>query len=82
MFKKCPMCDNIWSSKEEFLGDKNITLVGYQKYMGSYGGGYLLFKHKTKFCGTTIAIKASSFSNNISTTQRLNRIFKKERGHE
>ncbi len=80
MFKKCPMCNNIWNSKEEFLNDENVNLIGYQKYMGLYGGGYLLFKHRTKFCGTTIAIKAAFFSDNTSSTQRLKRIINKERG--
>ncbi|MCX7762855.1 MAG: hypothetical protein RMJ81_07485 [Candidatus Kryptonium sp.] len=78
MFKKCPMCNNTWNTREEFLTDEEVQLVGYQKYMGVYGGGYLLFRHKTKFCGTTIAVKASFLSNNISSTQRLKRIYKKE----
>lgn len=74
------MCDYIWNSKEDFLSDENVNLIGYQKYMGLYGGGYLLFKHGTKFCGTTIAIKAASFSDASSSTQRLKRIINKERG--
>jgi len=76
------MCDNVWKTKKEFLNDKNITFIGYQKYMGLYGGGYLLFKHRAKFCGTTIAIKAAMFSDNTSSTQRLNRIYKKSAGED
>ncbi|CUS99190.1 hypothetical protein JGI22_00420 [Candidatus Kryptobacter tengchongensis] len=78
MFKKCPMCNSTWESKEDFLSDKSVKLVGYQKYMGLYGGGYLLFKHKTKLCGTTVAVKAALFSNNISSAQRLKRIYNKK----
>ncbi|MFN3134693.1 MAG: hypothetical protein ACK44H_03875 [Candidatus Kryptonium sp.] len=77
MFKKCPMCKNVWETRDEFLNDENLKLIGYQKYMGLYGGGYLLFKHKTKSCGTTIAVKATSFSDGTASTQRLKRIYKK-----
>ncbi|WP_234697208.1 hypothetical protein [Candidatus Chrysopegis kryptomonas] len=74
------MCNSIWKTKSEFLNDDNVKLVGYQKYMGSYGGGYLLFKHNSKFCGTTIAVKSAFFSDGTTSTQRLKRIIKKESG--
>ncbi len=77
MFKKCPMCKTIWETRNKFLNDETLKLVGYQKYMGLYGGGYLLFKHKAKSCGTTLAIKATSFSSGAMSTQRLKRIYKK-----
>jgi len=80
MFKKCPSCGNTWNTRDEFLKDENLTLVGYQKIMGLYGGGYLLFKHGIKTCGTTLAVKAAFFSDGTSTTQRFNRIIKKKAG--
>lgn len=55
-FKTCPFCATIWPSREAFLKDKEIQLVGYQVDFDELALGLFLFNHDT--CKTTLAIRA------------------------
>jgi len=64
-FKKCTLCGKVWQTKEDFLNDKKVILNGYQWNikkirLGQHSPGLLVFTHRIKECGTSIAIWASS----------------------
>ena len=59
IFKKCTCCDIPWFTRDEFLQDENIALVGYQANFCQLELGYFLFNHLT--CESTIAIHAGLF---------------------
>jgi hypothetical protein len=59
IFKKCTCCHIPWFTRDEFLQDGNIDLVGYQANFSYLELGYLLFNHLT--CGSTIGIHAGLF---------------------
>jgi hypothetical protein len=58
-FKKCSCCEVPWFSREEFLRDGNIKLVGYQANFAHLELGYFLFNHLS--CKSTIGIPAGQF---------------------
>ena len=60
MFKICNVCDVKWNVYQDFLGDKNITLIGYQNLFEDPDEGLFLFNHS---CETTLAITALEFAN-------------------
>jgi hypothetical protein len=55
-FKTCPFCSTAWSSREMFLSDDDLSLVGYQVDFDELTLGLLLFNHGA--CSTTLAIRA------------------------
>jgi hypothetical protein len=55
-FKVCPFCATTWPSREAFLEDKDIQLVGYQVDFEELALGLFLFNHDT--CKTTMAVRA------------------------
>ena len=59
IFKKCSCCESPWFTREEFLQDENIELIGYQVNFSHLELGYFLFNHLT--CESTIAIPAGLF---------------------
>jgi hypothetical protein len=59
VFKKCPKCGKIWQDREEFLGDPNVVIKGYQANFDNLKQGLFLFDHLT--CLTTLSIKAGEF---------------------
>lgn len=59
LFKKCTCCGYNWLSREEFLKDVNIELVGYQVHFEELELGYFLFNHMA--CRSTIGIHAAYF---------------------
>jgi len=58
-FKTCPFCSKPWASREMFLEDADIDLVGYQVDFEDLSLGLFLFNHLT--CKTTLAVHASLF---------------------
>ena len=58
-FKKCSCCESPWFTRDEFLQDENIELIGYQVNFSHLELGYFLFNHLT--CKSTIAIPAGLF---------------------
>jgi hypothetical protein len=66
VFKQCTMCGKKWSTKDEFLGDKEIRLNGYQwnrkkLHSGEDLAGLLIFTHAKTECYTTLGIEARRF---------------------
>ena len=57
-FKKCSSCGQIWKTREGFVGDPAIDIVGYQVNFPSLGDGLFLFNHN---CQTTLTLRASEF---------------------
>ena len=73
IFKKCPACGFAWTSREQFLEDPELTLVGYQVNYKQLTAGLFLFNHTCM--GSTLAIQALAFRDLYQGpvfTQRLN----------
>lgn len=58
-YKKCPICKNIWATRNDFLDDPDIEVVGYQVHFEELSDGLFLFNHS---CKGTISLKAGLFS--------------------
>jgi len=58
-FKKCSCCKYTWYTRDEFLQDASIDLIGYQANFCNLELGLFLFNHLT--CESTIAISAGFF---------------------
>jgi hypothetical protein len=59
-FKICPMCSSSWCSRDDFLSDTLVELIGYQVHFADLKLGYFMFNHDV--CGTTMALVADKFS--------------------
>jgi len=58
IFKQCPCCENTWTTREMFLSDPAIEIVGYQVKFDELELGHFLFNHHVDGCGTTMAVEA------------------------
>jgi hypothetical protein len=58
-FKRCTICSDTWDTRADFLGDPRISMIGYQAFLDAPSQGMYLFNHEP--CGTTLAVKVSSF---------------------
>lgn len=58
MFKVCNKCFYEWESRDDFLSDGSIKLIGYQVFFEDLKLGLFLFNHT---CQTTIAVETSHF---------------------
>ena len=62
-FKRCPMCSFRWETRDSFLEDPDIDLVGYQISFEDLVAGHFLFNHTCKgTLGILMCIVADSFS--------------------
>ena len=59
IFKKCPTCGFVWSTRDDFLGDPALELIGYQVNFEKLTLGFFLFNHS---CKATLGIRAEDFS--------------------
>ena len=59
IFKKCPACGFVWTSRDQFLGDPELSLVGYQVNYKQLTAGLFLFNHSCM--GSTLAVQALAF---------------------
>ena len=57
-FKQCTSCGFRWSTRDQFLEDPDIELVGYQVNFVELLAGFFLFNHS---CGTTLAVLSEAF---------------------
>ena len=57
-FKQCTACGFKWSTRDRFLEDPDIELVGYQVNFVELLAGFFLFNHS---CGTTLAVLSEAF---------------------
>ena len=58
VFKTCPMCASQWQSRDSFLSDPCIEIIGYQACFKELTAGYFLFNHS---CAGTLAILVEEF---------------------
>jgi len=58
MFKNCTKCRHVWESREAFICDTGVELIGYQVHFNDLTLGFFLFEHS---CGTSLALRALEF---------------------
>ena len=58
VFKKCTVCGFQWASRDDFLRDPGIELIGYQVNFEELKEGFFLFNHT---CKGTLALMANEF---------------------
>ena len=58
MLKTCNKCHHQWESRDSFLSDNTIELLGYQVFFKDLRLGMFMFNHS---CNTTIAIETDLF---------------------
>ncbi len=59
-FRKCD-CGHTWKTREEFLRDKKVKIVGYQPDFVNHRYNHFLFFHRLKECGLFFGVRASEF---------------------
>jgi hypothetical protein len=57
-FKKCNVCKSSWESRENFLSDPDVEIIGYQANFSEPNEGLFLFNH---ICGTTLSAQVKVF---------------------
>jgi hypothetical protein len=62
-FKICPKCAHAWNTRDDFLKDLSICLVGFQSSFNETEAGYYLFNHElgVNQCNTTLAVEVEAF---------------------
>jgi len=61
-FKECLKCGTVFRTRQDFLGDPHIEIVGYQMNFEHLKLGLLLFNHTKPSCNTTLALKVEDLS--------------------
>ena len=61
-FKHCATCQFDWPSRDFFLADPAVTLIGYMPHFENLKLGLFLFNHVSPSCGTTLAVSAGAFT--------------------
>ncbi len=61
MYRTCTVCGREWDSREQFLSDPQVKLIGYQVSFRDLSEGFFLFNHEATGCNTTMAIDAGHF---------------------
>ena len=61
-FKKCTCCGNEWKNLNDLIRDEQVQIIGYQAAFTDSYEGLFFFAHRSKECGTTIAIPVSCFA--------------------
>ena len=64
--KRCTLCGVEWTTKEDFLADQDVRLVGYQwdsrqVKVGLPSDGVLVFTHAKATCKTSLSVAAVMF---------------------
>jgi hypothetical protein len=59
ILKCCPCCGCVWPTRDRFLADPQLAVVGYQVNFDDLLLGFFLFSHRA--CGSTIALPAGVF---------------------
>jgi hypothetical protein len=59
MFRKCSNCTYEWKTRNDFLEDPDVKIIGYQANFEALKAGLFFFNHS---CGTTIALFAELFT--------------------
>lgn len=59
VMKRCTCCGHLWHTREAFLGDPQLAVIGYQVNFDDLLLGLFLFDHLA--CGSTMALPAGLF---------------------
>jgi hypothetical protein len=59
-FKKCPACAFDWLTRDNFLKDPLVVIIGYQAHFEDLKSGLFLFNHHS--CKGTLSIHAGAFT--------------------
>jgi hypothetical protein len=59
VFKECLQCGSKWFTRDDFLDDASIEIVGYRVNFDDLLAGAFLFKHA---CGATISLSVRYFN--------------------
>lgn len=62
MFKQCSLCKTEWVSRDSFLRDPEIIIIGYQADFSDLDKGLYLFNHNKYGCKTTLACYVEDFA--------------------
>lgn len=57
-FKTCPSCGHSWKTRDTFMRDAGLTIIGYQADFRQLTAGFFLFNHT---CRSTIAVGVDKF---------------------
>ena len=60
VFKTCPVCRKQWMSRDDFLSDPQIKLLGYQVDFDELTLGIILFNHEV--CFDTLGVRVADFA--------------------
>lgn len=71
-FKQCPNCGATWHTRQRFLDDPAVDLVGYQVNFEQLELGLFLFNHLE--CRSTMAVWAQAFRDLYSGPVYLQRL--------
>jgi len=58
-FKTCPVCNQKWLTRDDFLSDPAIKVLGYQVNFNALTLGIVLFNHE--ICSDTLGVKVEDF---------------------
>lgn len=58
VFKRCPRCGFEWRTRDQFLADVNLQMIGYQTNFKELTSGLFYFNHA---CRGTLTIGAGAF---------------------
>lgn len=61
-FKICSYCNKTWKTREDFLKDHNIELIGYTADLKDINFGLFYYNHTDQECKTTLGIYARLFT--------------------
>jgi hypothetical protein len=59
VMKRCPCCGHVWRTRDAFLADPQLAVVGYQVNFDDLLLGFFLLSHLA--CDSTIALPAGLF---------------------
>jgi hypothetical protein len=62
LFKQCTGCGKKWRTRDEFLRDPEVRLVGYQANFTDLEKGFFMFNHLRTSCQTTLGLSVGAFS--------------------
>ena len=57
-FKRCPMCGATWPTRDCFIQDPALEVIGYQACLEDLKEGIIMFNHA---CNGTLAVQAGKF---------------------
>jgi hypothetical protein len=61
IFQTCPCCFFTWSSRQLFLSDHNLELIGYEFNPDDLERGLFFFAHKAESCNSIMSLTMGDF---------------------